>query len=855
MTASFIVLALCFGSPAGYLPTVEDTITVREWLTVGPFSVGTREGYIDPLADQGGEEAIRPYEGMEHPSIMAQGGVVRWRKVESEDGALRVWYEDVDVDWDALQAHHGWAGRRGVAYAYAELEVRGRRRTLILTDKVGAFWLNGRMYYGDVYGYRRGKVRTFVPVVLRDGTNRILLKFGVWGGVWEKERKIIFKILPVHEPLVFNISDVTVPDAVRGEVIEGWMAIPLINATEVPLRKVRLRVGGDEVFRRTETVVGFMPPLTIQKVPVRVKTRGAVTTEKDTLFLPVVAEVDGRKVSSVVPVRVRNLEEGFRTTYVSSVDSSVQEFSVLPPKDFHPEGTYGLILALHGASVPSGWVLGCYDPKPWAFVVGPTNRRPYGFDWQDWGRIDPLEVLDEMKRRYRIDPDRVYLTGHSMGGHGTWHVGLHHPDLFAAIAPSAGWTSFNIYVPFFMRKSYIYAHPKLRSIRDMVIREDRAEVFVENALNLPVFVLHGGKDEEVPPIHARMMVKRLKQLGYEVTYREVPGKKHWWDLKGVPGTACVNYPEMMEFLRSKVRDGAPKKVVFKTTDLALNDGIYWVRIDQMEELYRDALIVAEVKGDHVIDVKVSNVAGFTLFPPERWVGLGRLRILVNGHELRVDLKKYGPVSIRRDKKGRFALGRIKHKGLWKRPGLYGPIKRAYFSPFVFVYGTIGTPEETEVNLHLARTKAQKWWYRGNGWVRIVPDTSVDERIIENYNLILFGGPESNLVTRRINDELPIRIEGGRIVLGERTVPGEHLALKEVYPNPLNPERLVLVNAGTDLEGTKLTGALDALYASSGLPDYIVYGKAIRTEGWGGVVAAGFFDVEWKLAPSLGFFGP
>jgi len=137
----------------------------------------------------------------------------------------------------------------------------------------------------------------------------------------------------------------------------------------------------------------------------------------------------------------------------------------------------------------------------------------------------------------------------------------------------------------------------------------------------------------------------------------------------------------------------------------------------------------------------------------------------------------------------------------------------------------------------------------------VPDTSVDERIIENYNLILFGGPESNLVTRRINDELPIRIEGGRIVLGERTVPGEHLALKEVYPNPLNPERLVLVNAGTDLEGTKLTGALDALYASSGLPDYIVYGKAIRTEGWGGVVAAGFFDVEWKLAPSLGFFGP
>ena len=89
-----------------------------------------------------------------------------------------------------------------------------------------------------------------------------------------------------------------------------------------------------------------------------------------------------------------------------------------------------------------GWARrSAYARKPGLYVVAPTNRRPYGFDWEDWGRLDAIEVLELAQKAFETDPQRTYLTGHSMGGHGTWHLGVTSPDRFAAIAPSAGWIS------------------------------------------------------------------------------------------------------------------------------------------------------------------------------------------------------------------------------------------------------------------------------------------------------------------------------------------------------------------------------------------------------------------------------
>ncbi len=137
---------------------------------------------------------------------------------------------------------------------------------------------------------------------------------------------------------------------------------------------------------------------------------------------------------------------------MSGIDRSVQYFGVVPMAAGDPARSVqtpgakpALVLTLHGAGVEGIGQARAYKPKDWAVIVAATNRRPYGFDWEDWGRLDALEVLGEARRLFGTDPARTYLTGHSMGGHGTWQIGATVPGPWAAIAPSAGWHSFSSY--------------------------------------------------------------------------------------------------------------------------------------------------------------------------------------------------------------------------------------------------------------------------------------------------------------------------------------------------------------------------------------------------------------------------
>ena len=80
-----------------------------------------------------------------------------------------------------------------------------------------------------------------------------------------------------------------------------------------------------------------------------------------------------------------------------------------------------------------------------------------------------------------------------------------------------------------------------------------------------------------------------------------------------------------------------------------------------------------------------------------------------------------------------------------------------------------------------------------------------------------------------------------------------LAAKSVYPNPLNPEKLVVMNQGTDREGLELLTLVRTVYAGAGLPDFLIFDREISRRGWGGIIAAGFFDSGWQLDPGLMYY--
>jgi len=811
------------------LPSIEDTLIIKDWLYAGPFSVGAREGIVDVIRDTTG---FAPKEGERVPSILAPGGEVKWQRVESQDGNLELKYDS--VNWDDLQDIYGVAGLLDAWYAYGEFTSPYRQRALVIAEKVSWFKLNNEHFPGGPYGHNIVRV----PVIISPGKNRVLVKVGGFG-----EHKFTLKLLPAPSPIMILIRDTTQPDIIKGEVMDLPVGVTILNTTSKWLQGIELWLGGEGPFLKTERIVPAVAPLSMIKVPIDLKMRTALT-EGDTISVPVGVASEGFIYRKRLKLRLRAKGESYKITFISGIDSSCQYYAVLPPKDYDPGKNYALILTLHGASVRASGQVDAYTQKDWAFVVAPTNRRRFGFDWQDWGRLDALEVLEEVKKRFPIDPNRIYLTGHSMGGHGVWHIGLAHADLFAAIAPSAGWTSFQLYIPWFLQKSYLFAHPELLAYRDMSLREDVPPLFLENAVNLPIFILQGGADEDVPPIQARLYARLLHQLDYEYTYREVPGQKHWWNLKDTPGTDCVDSDELMSFLRSQKRNPFPKHLFFKTTDIGLNNRCYWLKIEGVEEPFADSRIEAEVKGRR-IEIGVENIAEFSLNLNPKLLPLGRIKISVNSQPMDYNFRHPVKLFISR-KKGKFRLGRSKGKGLKKTPQLFGPIKRAYFSPFMLVYGTLGDSVSVQRNLHLARLQAFSWWRRANGLVRIISDREVNDEIIKGYNLILFGGPQDNLIVREINKKLPISIRGGKVCMGDRPIEGEDLALEEVYPNPLNPKKLVLVIAGATGRAAQISGFFGTLYSGAGLPDFVVYDGSVKQKGWGGVVTAGFFGGNWSL---------
>ncbi|MCK4334730.1 prolyl oligopeptidase family serine peptidase [candidate division WOR-3 bacterium] len=818
----FLILSLLSS-----LPSIQDTIFPQEYLVCGPFLSGVREGSWRNLPD---DTAYVPKEGDSLFSVLATGGWVYWEKVEVDStGWLTTNYSN--VKWDTLQDFYGISALFNSGYACAEIKVPQRSRALAIAKRCG-FSINKQSYAGDIYGH--GYVK--VPVVLEEGINRIWVRLGGAG-----DDRVFFKLVPVDNDVRLITKDATLPDLVYGrENSQLYGAIPVSNTSEQWTRNTRntsnpqLIVGGG-AFGVDTFDLPPIAPMSFYKAPFEFAL-GALLPDSvpgDTLILPVAVVWEGGRTEATLTLRCREPDQSRKETFISAIDNSVQYYGIMPPRNYDPARKYPLIFSLHGAGVEAIGLVGAYTQKDWAFVVSPTNRRPFGFDWQDWGRLDALEVLEQVKERYPIDENRIHLTGHSMGGHGAWHVGLTHPDLFASASPGAGWTNHELYVPWTWQKSAIYAEPWQLEIRNQALRTDNQLARVENASNLPIYILQGGADDNVPAFQARLYAKRLAQLGFSYHYEEVPEKPHWWSDSGI---ACVNWPGMMEFMQDKVRNSYPEHVYYRSADLTQENGAYWLSIHAVKDRYQDAIIEGWQE-DSGFKIKATNMSRFALRLEDDMIGKtfnvqiddATLSVTPNVDSMAFEIGKNGWQRAKSD----------------SYPLPHPPIKGAYYEPFILVHGTMGDSTTNARLFSMARGEAQAWWVRANGRVMIVPDTAVTEEMINSYNLILYGNATENAITAGIEKSLPIRIEDGRFVFADEILPPEATASLFVYRNPLNPNKKVLVREGIGTDGLKLSGYFSTLYSGAGVPDYLIWSDDVWDKGWGGVIKAGFFTADWK----------
>ncbi len=810
---------------------------------MGSLGASPRENHAEP------ENGIRPHEALVIESVSRYGRQAlpedalenrriagSWQTPREGDTVRTPRGEE--MTWRRLEAEEPGrfsdAALRG-GYALFTLERDAPESRVLRVSGHSMVRVNGEPRVGDLY--QKGYVA--LPIELRAGTNEIL--------VHAVRGSITIALEEPRSPVQMEFGDLTDPDLLIGETDHGEAAIVVLNNTGEWLDDISL-VASEGRGARTRTRLPAIGPFAQRKVPFRIP-GVPVDVEREvelTLHLR-----DGRDQvvdTGSLPLRTRRPDQSHRRTFRSEIDGSLQYYAVQPATrmkqaesqaDAEPPLPPGLVLSLHGASVEASSQANSYEPRPWAHIVAPTNRRPFGFDWEDWGRIDAMEVLEIAERKLDPDPARRYLTGHSMGGHGTWQIGVHYPDRFAAIGPSASWISFWSYTG---AAVYDDDHPHEAMLNRAVSPSDTLALET-NLARLAVYILHGDQDESVPVEQARIMRERLGRFHANFSYYERPGAGHWW------GSQCMDWPPMFEMFERERRTPPEERdrIDFTTATPGISASADWVTIHAPQAWLKPARVRLNRDGEKgFISGETDNVSRLAI----DLVGLEE------GEPISMELDSATLDRIDWPGGGTLFLERDAADDSWAVVGPFDPqekgplraglFKSAFNHHMVFVIGTQGTPEENAWAFQKARYDAETFWYRGNGAVDIVADVDFEASVDPDRSVILYGHAGMNGAWAEVIGDEELLVQRDRIRLGDRELEGSDLSVLAVRPRRDSDRANVGIVAGTGLPGLRATERMPYFVSGVAYPDVLIYDADLWSVGIDAVRASGFFGTDWSV---------
>lgn len=230
-----------------------------------------------------------------------------------------------------------------------------------------------------------------------------------------------------------------------------------------------------------------------------------------------------------------------RHTYDFTDSKKEMEYYLYVPSKYDKDKKWPLVVGLHGlGGNPQQFMrtrgLTEQAEKHGYVVVTPMGYNPRGWYGQRFGKPgkgdppnlnelsekDVMNVVGIVRKELSIDPDRIYLMGHSMGGGGTWHLAIKYPDVWAGLGPVA---------------------PAIFTGTDGLAK----------IKHIPVFLVQGEKDTLVRPATARRWVEQMKKLEMTHEYVEVADGDHI-------NILSPNIPKMFDyFAKYKKGDVKPKE--------------------------------------------------------------------------------------------------------------------------------------------------------------------------------------------------------------------------------------------------------------------------------------------------------
>ncbi len=462
------------------------------------------------------------------------------------------------------------------------------------------------------------------------------------------------------------------------------------------------------------------------------------------------------------------------------------------------------------------------------------------------GEADLFEALDDVKRQYPIDENRLVVRGFSMGGAACWQFATHYAGWWAAAAPGAGFSETADFLKVFQNESLkpAWYEQKLWHLYD-------ATDYAVNLFNCPTVAYSGEVDRQKQA--ADMMAKALKAEGIELTHIIGPKTAHAYE-RG----AKEEISRRIDRIAARDRNPVPDKVKFTTWTLRYNQ-MLWVTVDGLEQHWEQARVDAAIeRAEDSVKATTKNVSALTFFMPPGLCPLDNThqpQVVLDGQKLEA-----APVMSDRSwtahfrKKGKqWTVAESADDGaMRKHHGLQGPIDDAFMESFLMVRPT-GQPLNDRVGAWAdaeLRHATEHWRRQFRGEAPAKNDSDVTDEDIASNNLVLWGDPSSNTLLAKIAGQLPIRWDAQGVRTPDANYPADRYVPLLIYPNPLNPKRYVVVNSGfTFREYDYLSNARQ----TPKLPDWAIVDLAVpvSSRGPGGIASAGFFGEQWEFKAAAG----
>ncbi|KAF9920816.1 hypothetical protein FBU30_009253 [Linnemannia zychae] len=942
-----------------YIPIFGPRIVPKErtWQILGPFPTGMREQDFgaDPLEAFGGFRQLKYDTTAKFPSELAQGGLVGWNTTEVD------WYgwtnvHFPDIKWSFNQFFLGWEFNQFQAWARTTFivpdildrpqieEDKGLVSITIQCENVGDLYVDDERLSGDWYGY--GLTRHTLQ--LKAGTEhtlsvRVVHEIRIFGGViipppskFKCELSLPFPYLHKgrlgsYRPMVQAVNEgtggIVVMDVVDGVLAGDYISVALRNvgSHSILVKSVKIIQGSQylqaELADRSKLGINIFPS-THRPIAIRLKIHSGVDYHggKFSLRFEIVTLSSSKTGKSragfftteEITIGERKWGEPYLYTF-RDFDGTVHYAAAIPPSNpsSQPADSAPILVALHGAGVEvaqSPFWLTEYTQRERTWIILPTGRSPWGYDWHGMSIKNVMSALNSLAHDLPgvpshlrdlpgicPDPNRLFIAGHSNGGQGAWFMVTHFPDKAIAATPAAGYVNIKQYVPYVGWQSNSYTDAYMRGILESSIVEFDNDVHMSNTVGIPILARTGSVDDNVPPFHSRKMVRLGNENAHNtaaIRLSEVPGEGHWF--KGV-----LQDTLMETFLKEHLHDDLitsaateakavtlppfPTKCVITVLNPSSMDSKCGIQVEQLQIPYRKGTIVVDIIKDSskdptwVLATKNIRRFGFSALPTilQRRGRIGKL--IVDGSEVNFSENiQSRPVTFVRSgspKSGQ--VWKMMEGDEWKQSErhreTYGPAIQILEKRVVVVLGTY-FHGDNHVQFkksadRIAKLVAHDIYQYGRGDVEVLSDDEFlalhNEKELsasedEKTNLILIGDRHQNKVTQLILEErasdILIDTQAGMVSIQSESdsddlyyrQPGTGLLMIR----PWGPSNLAMVIAGLDPQGLETAARLFPKRTGMLVPDWILTGSEMAWKGAGGILSAGYWGNHWEYLPSM-----